>query len=195
MISSRIVKRPDFLGIGKQINFGLAVALTKTAKQGQAASVSAIKSTFTTRGTWFNQNMRHGIKITPAKKDKLQSSIHTLATWLDAHETGGIKTGHGHRISVPQWKIRPRGSRMIITTPKKARSLLASGKAFILHTEKGDVIAMVGPNHRLFLLYGLEDRVRIKKQSTFYEPIEKVVKQNLSRNMKDAIAFAIRTAR
>ncbi len=195
MLSARIVKRPDFLGIAKQFNFGTAVGLTKTAKQGQEASIKEIKAYFTTRGNWFMPSNAKGIKITPANKTSLKAEVKTSADWLRIHEDGGAKTGHGHRISVPQWKIRPRGSTMKITTAKKAKALLASGKAFILHTHKGDVIAMMGPNHRLFILYGLEDRVNVKKHSTFYDPIRDVVKRNLKKNISDGIAFAIRTAR
>jgi len=80
MITARLIKRPDMTGIMKQVNFGTAKGLTDTAKQGQAAVVGAIKGTFTTRGNWFNQNMKHGIKITP----ELLAAVNKRSDAIDA---------------------------------------------------------------------------------------------------------------
>lgn len=197
-IRARIVKRPDIPNIVKQINFGTAKGLTETAKQGQKAAIGAIKGSFTTRGTWFNPSMKHGIRITPATKTKLQAEVKTAADWLEPHETGDDKTGRDHRLGVPQDKIRPRGSTRKIRADQKVRRLLASGKAFILKTKNGDVVAMRqgrGKRKSLVILYGLEKSVRIRKRSTFYEPIQKVVNRRLKKNIEDGIQFALRTAR
>ena len=186
---------PSAAEIMKQVNFGTAKGLTETAKQGQAAVVGALKGTFTLRGTWFNQNMRHGIKITPARKDKLQAEVKTLADWLEPHETGKDKTAQGGRVAVPTDQIR-RNKRMIIPKAQRPRGL--AGKAFVLQTKHGPVLAQRitrGKRKGLIILYGLEQKVRIRKQSTFYEPIKKVVSRRLKDNIRDGIRHAFATAR
>lgn len=180
----------------KQINFGTAVGLTQTAKDGQKASQQSLRSTFTIRNKWPEVGPL-AIKITPATKAKLQSAIHTNAEFLIPHETGKDKTGRGgHRLGVPSVMLRPQGSRKILRAGMRPKALLASGKAFVLHTKRGDVIAQVkGKGQRLVVLYGLEPKVRIRKRSTFYEPIDKVVKRNLHRNVMNGIQRAFATMR
>lgn len=197
-ISAKIVQRPDFAKVMRNINFGTATGLTKTAKQGQAAVVDSLQSTFTLRGRWFEQNMRHGIKITPAKRDKLQAEVKTAADWLEPHQEGKDKSGKGHRLGVPLWGARPRGSKKILATALRPHALLKAGKAFILDTPKGEIIATVrgrGAASRIVPLYGLEKKVKIKKRPTFREPIEKVVSRHLKDNIRNGIANALRTMR
>lgn len=178
------------------IQFGTARGLTQTAKEGQAASVGAIKGTFTTRGTWFNQNMRHGIKIKPATKANLSAEVRTMADWLEPHERGGDKRARGGRLAVPTDAVR-RNKRLII--PKAQRPAALRGKnTFVLHTAKGPVLFQRitrGSRRGLVALYGLEPKVTLKKQSTFYEPVQKVVDRRLTRNVRDGIDNALRTMR
>jgi len=193
MITARLIKRPDMAGIMKQVNFGTAKGLTDTAKQGQAAVVGAIKGTFTTRGNWFNQNMRHGIKITPAIKDKLHSEVKTLADWLEPHEEGRDKTGRGGSVAVPTDQVR-RNKRDIIPRGQRPKGL--GPKAFKLMTKRGMVLAQrihKGKRKGLIVLFGLEKTVRIKKRSTFREPIQKVVDRRLRHNIFEGIRFAMAT--
>jgi len=195
-ITTRVINNlPSAEKIMKNIDFGTAKGLTKTAKQGQSAVVDALQSNFTLRGTWFNQNMRHGIKITPARKDKLQSSVHTLADWLEPHETGKDKTPRGGNLAVPTDQVR-RNKRSIIPKGQRPRGLAA--RAFVLQTKKGPVLAqrlIKGKRKGLIILYGLEPQVKIKKRPTFRVPIEKVVKSNLKSNIAEGINDAIRTMR
>jgi hypothetical protein len=193
--TARIVKMPPSAAeIMKQVNFGTAKGLTETAQEGQAAVVDALGSNFTLRGKWFEKNMKHGIKITPATKTKLRSEVKTAADWLEAHETGKDKTGRSHRISVPLWGARPRGSRKILYTKLRAAAMLASGKAFIIDTPKGEIVVTT-KGGRIIPLYGLESKVKIKKKSSFYEPIEKVVKRSLKGNIAAGIRHAFATMR
>lgn len=193
-LSARITQRPDFAKTMRQIDFGTAVGLTKTAKQAQDAVVSSLKSTFTLRGNWFEQRNKFGIKITPARKDKLQAEVKTAADWLEAHEEGTDKTGQG-RLAIPTDQVR-RNKRMIIPRGQRPKGL--ASKAFILETKKGPVLAqrlMKGKRKGLIILYGLEKTVKIKKRSTFHEPIQKVVKSNLKDNIRTGIAMAFATAK
>ena len=195
MIRARITQKPDIAKIKKNIAFGTARGLTQTAKDAQAASIEAIQSTFTTRGQWFRQNMRHGIKITPATPAKLQSEVKTAADWLEPHETGSDKTPRGKNLAVPTENVR-RTKRMVIPRGQRPRGLGA--KAFVMQTRRGPVLAervTRGKNKGIRILYGLEKRVKIRKQSTFSEPIRKTVDRKLRKNINDSIAQALRTMR
>jgi len=171
------------------------LGLTNTAKEGQAAVVSALKGTFTLRGNWWQQSNRFGIRIKPAKKNDLQAEVRTNADWLEAHETGKDKSAKGGNVAVPTDQVR-RNKRLIIPRGQRPKGLGA--KAFVLQTKHGPVLAQRisrGPRKGLVVLYGLERTVKIKKQSTFYEPIQKVVKRRLTENVRKGIAHAFATAR
>jgi hypothetical protein len=192
-IATRVIKHFEPNEIIKQVNFGTAKGLTETAKQGQSAVVDALKSTFTLRGNWFAPTMRYGIRITPARKDKLQSEVKTAADWLEPHETGKDKSGRAGRLSVPTENVR-RSKKMIIPRAQRPKGL--ADKAFILKTKHGEVLAVRqgrGKTKKLVVLYGLEKTVKIKKQSTFYAPIQKVVDSKLKKNIMDGIRFAFAT--
>ncbi len=194
-MTARIVQRPDFAKVMRNIDFGTATGLTKTAKQGQAAVVDSLKDTFTLRGRWFEQNMRHGTKITPARKDKLQAEVKTAADWLEPHETGSDKTPRGRNLAVPTEAVR-RTKRMIIPRGQRPKGL--AGKAFVLETKHGPVLAqrlVRGKRKGLIILYGLEPRVKIRKRSTFYTPVERTVSRHLKENIRNGIANALRTMR
>lgn len=186
---------PSAAEFNKQLRFGTAKGLTETAKQGPAAVVGALKGTFTLRGTWFNQNMRHGIKITPATKINLKSEVKTTADWLEPHEIGKDKTARGGSVAVPTDQVR-RNKRAIIPKAQRPRGL--GEKVFVLMTKHGKVLAQrlkKGKRKGLIVLYGLEKSVKIRKQSTFFEPIKKVVDRRLVKNIRDGIDFALKTAR
>lgn len=198
-ISTRIIQRPPSAeSIMKQINFGTAVGLTKTAKDGQAAVVSALGSTFTLRGNWFQQSNKFGIRIKSATKTDLSAAVQTNADWLELHETGGDKTRHGGgRLTVPTDNVR-RNKRLIIPRSQRPQAL-RSKNTFIKVTKRGETVLFKrvgrGKNAKIVALYILESKVRIRKESTFYEPIQKIVAKNLSRNIEAGIQKALATAR
>ena len=185
---------PSAAELYKQIQFGTALGLTRTAKAAQSASVDAIKSTFTVRGRWFEQGNRFGIKVRPATPAKMQAEVGTLADWLDPHETGKDKQARSGRVAVPTDQVR-RNKRMII--PRGQRPGALRGKnTFVLDTKRGPVLFQRltrGKRKGLVALYGLEKSVKIRKQSTFYEPIGKVVKDQLNKNIREGIARAFAT--
>lgn len=193
-----VIKPPSWQNIVKQIEFGTAVGLTQTAKDGQKAVVDALAGTFTLRGNWWQQSNKFGIKIKPATKNDLSSEVRTAADWLELHETGGDKTRKGGgRLTIPTDNVR-RNKRMII--PRAQRPMALKGKnTFIETTKRGETVLFKrvgrGKNQKIVALYILEPKVRIRKQSTFYAPIQAVVKRNLDRNIKAGIEKALATAR
>ncbi len=195
MISARIIKRPDFAKISRNIDFGTAMGLTETAKQAQAASIGAIKGTFVTRGNWMEPSNRFGIRIEPATKTKLRAVVKTQANWLKHHEEGTDKRGQGGNVAVPTAEVR-RNKRQIIPKAQRPRGLGA--KVFKLMTKHGPVLAQRmkrGPRKGVVVLYGLEGSVKIRKRSTFHEPIQKVVDRRLKQNITAGIRKALATMR
>lgn len=203
-MSVQILEKPNWPKLLKNVKFGIAVGLTKTAKDGQSASQNSIRSTFTVRGNWWQQSNRFGIRITPAKRDDLVAEVKTAADWLAIHETGGLKHPRGRNLAVPTENVR-RNKRQIIPKAQRPRNLK---EAFVLNTRKGPVLfrrmflnrggkltgrKLRGVAGALVALFGLEPSVRIRKQSTFYEPIQKAVNENLTKHVAQEIRNALDT--
>lgn len=192
----KIIERPPIEKILKNIDFGTATGLTKTAQDGQKAVRGALKGTFTMRTNWDQPAGRFGIRIKTAKRDDLSAEVRTQADWLIPHETGEDKKARGGRVAVPTENVR-RNKRMII--PKAQRPAALRGKrTFVVKTRRGDVIFQrkyKGKRSRIEAIYGLERSVKIKKQSTFNEPITKVVNRRLLANIETGIHKALSTMR
>lgn len=186
--SIKIVERPPSAErLTRYINNGIAAGLTKTAEQGQQAVIGALKGTFTLRGSWFQPNMRFGIKRQMARGENLQAVIGTNADWLIPHETGTDKLPKGGNLAVPTENVR-RTKRMIIPRAQRPKGL--GEKAFVLKSRRGPVLAVRitrGKNKGIRVLYGLEKKVRIKRVHVFFDPINKVVKRRLNSNVSDAV--------
>jgi hypothetical protein len=86
----RLIKSPPSADkLGKQLDYGTAVGMTKTAKQGQVAVQSATRSGFTTRGSWLAQQNKFGIRVKSATPKDLTAAIQTNADWLQKQKEGG----------------------------------------------------------------------------------------------------------
>ena len=200
-VKARIVKRPpSAAAIAKQIDFGTAVGLTETAKQGQKAVLGALPGTFTLRGSWFNASNKFGIKVKTATKADLSAEVRTNADWLEIHEKGGTKTARGGSLAIPTENVR-RNKRQIIPRAQRPRNLK---NTFVMNTPKGRVLfqrfkrrvgTYNGKPSKLKALYALEPRARIRRQSTFHDPIDAVVKRNLRTNINRGLARAFATMR
>lgn len=194
MLSAKLINKINTAEIIKQVNFGTAVGLTKTAKMAQSATQESLDSNFTIRNKWSRVGP-YAIKITPARPATLQATVYTNANWLKPHEDGTDKHAQGGSIAVPTENVR-RNKRLIIPKAQRPRGLAA--KAFKLQTKRGVVLATRqgrGKAKKLVILYGLESVVRIKKRPTFREPIQKVVDTRLRLNIANAITNAFKTMR
>lgn len=194
-LSTKMTTNFDPKKIIRQINYGTAVGLTKTAKEAQGAVIGALQGTFTLRGSWFQPGNRFGIRIKPATPADPSAEVRTNADWLLPHEEGKNKTARGGNIAIPTDQVR-RNKRLIIPRGQRPRGLGA--KAFVLQTKKGPVLAQRisrGKRKGLVILYGLKPSVRIRRQSTFYEPIRKVIDRRLMKNITREIDHALRVMR
>jgi hypothetical protein len=182
--------------INKQIDFGTAVGLTKTAKEGQTAVIGALKGSFTLRGTWFQPSSKVGIRIKPATKTNLKAEITTAADWILKQIKGGqYFPFKGNMLAIPTENVR-RNKRMII--PRGQRPLRLQ-KAFVIKTAGGASILFQrkgrGKKKDLVAMYILVPKVLIHAVDTFYEPIQKVVDRRLLKNIGDGIEMAFKTAK
>lgn len=183
------------LSLDKQLVYAAARAATKTAQDSQAASIEAIRRTFTTRGTWYQPSSRFGVRVTPATAGRLEASVRTAADWLIPHETGEDKVATGGGLlAVPiVGRGRPRPTfRSKVRADLKPRAL--GGRGVVLETRRGPVL-FARQDKRLVAFYGLERRARIRKRSTVIEPTVQTVAQNFGDNLGAAIAEALRTAK
>jgi hypothetical protein len=194
-ISATVKKNFTFAAIAKQTIFATAVALTATAKDAQNAVIDELPKTFTIRGGWSQPSNKFGIKVKTAKKSDLTAVVGTMADWLELHESGGTKTPRGANIAIPTTNVR-RNKKEIIVRSNRPRNL---PKAFILTTKAGNKVIFTrkgrGKKKTLVALYNLEPRANIRKQSTFYEPIQKAVDKNLHKNFEQALIKALKTAK
>ncbi len=196
MIFGRITSSPPSAEkIIRNLNFGHALGLTQTAKEGQSAVKSSLKNTFIIRNKWPDIGP-FSIKIKPATRSDLQSEVFTNAYWLEHHETGRDRRGRGGgRLAVPTENVR-RNKRQIIFRSQRPQALRSGGKSFVLRTKRGPVIFQRvgrGKRKKLSALYGLEDSVKIRKRSTFYDPINKVVRRRLTANIVAGVRRALAT--
>lgn len=194
-ISAKLVKAPPSADkILKNINYGTAVGLTKTAKEAQAAVISNMRSTFTIRNQWLTSPI--GIKITPATKTNLKAEIKTAARFLPMHEEGATKFPLHNHIAVPTKFAQPnKGSR--IRAENKPRALIASGQAAIVTSDKGTKIlyAHKGPRKGWVPMYILTPKAKQKKVDIWEKPIEKVLHRRLHANIEREVAKALATMR
>jgi hypothetical protein len=183
------------LSLDRQLTYAAARALTKTAQDSQAASIDAIRRTFTTRGSWYQPSSRFGVRITPATVGRLESSVKTAADWLIPHETGEDKVAQGGgMLAIPMvGRGRPRPSqRSKVRRDLKPAALGQRG--VVIETRRGPVL-FARQDKRLVAMYGLERRARIRKRSTVIEPTIETVAKNFGDNLGAAITEALRTAK
>lgn len=182
--------------IVKQFTFAGAVALTKTAKEGQAAIIQNLPNEFIIRGNWFQPSNKFGIRIQPAKKDKLVAVVGTNADWLEKFETGADKTPKNQYLAIPTDNVR-RTKRMIIQKSQRPSGLRGKGDV-VLQTKSGPVLFVRqgrGKKKKLVALYNLETKAKIKKHSAVIEPAVKVINGRLMINFREAYVNALRTAK
>jgi hypothetical protein len=203
-------KPPGAAAINKQLDFGTAVGLTKNAKRGQTGVVGATKGTFTTRGAWFEQQNKFGIRVKSATPKNLAAEIRTNADWLQKQKEGGhipatkdVRTFHyrynGVRyIAVPLPALRPKGSTKVLSRPFWASTIRKKKGTFVVKSKSGNLVVMnrFGPGHGdVVALFTLISEETIKPKDTFYKPIQNQVDRYLGHDISEGIEFALRTAK
>ena len=151
------------------------ITVNTLAKEAQRAIITEITNgEWQIRSRWFEPTNALGIKVDFSTRNQAGgiavATIRTAAPFLLKHERGGILTAKTN-FFVPTREILRGPTGAIV--PELLPANLA-GKAFVLQTKRGPVLA-IRKGNELIPLYGLEKRVRIDKDSKFFEPIERVV--------------------
>lgn len=191
MIEFKITKMPPSPEqVIKKLNFGLARGLTKTAGEAQKAVIGAIKGTFVTRSTWFEPRTPVGIKRDIATPATLKASVHTSARFLQLHETGGTKIPYKNFLAIPTKNVRKTPQTRITPSMRPAALknafIIVSHGVRLLCVRKGR-----GKAKGIVPMYVLVKKSKIRQESTFYDPIQKVVLRRLSLNVAESVAAAL----
>lgn len=174
----------------RQLNYAAAVTLTRVAKEGQAASLRAIRGAFTTRNDWYLPSNRFGVKVRPATKDDLETEVGTRAHWLALHETGGVRKPRGRYLAIPTAETRRANNQSVPRSrrPRKSR------RTFVAETRSGPVL-FERRGRSVQALYNLEPRARIRKRPVVVEPVTKVVDRRFGAIFDRALDEALETAK
>ena len=184
---------PSAAKLEKQIKFGTAVGLTRTAQAAQKAIVDKLRDSFTLRNRWFEKGNRYGIKIKPAKVSTMEAQVYTLADWLQLHEGGGTKKPQNRFIAVPTENVR-RSKKGIIRKAQRPRNLVNS---FLVNTKKSGVGVLYqrkgkGRKSRMIPMYIMVPRAQIAKVGTFFEAakqeIDAVQQRFIAQEVNKALA-------
>lgn len=194
--TSKIIQMPPTAEkIYKNIQFGTAVGLTKTAKEGQAGVISALQSKFTIRGQWFKQNTPVGIKVKPATRDSQRAEIWTAAPFLPRHEDGSVKLPYKNWLAIPTENVRKSKAAKIPANLRPNRLQ----NAFVIVTKGGTRLLCVrkgrGKNRSVTVMYILVRRAKINKAEIWDQPIRSVIARRLDDNIADGIDKALKTMR
>ncbi len=174
----------------RQLNYAAAVTLTRVAKEGQSASIRAIKGTFTTRGDWYQPASIFGVRVRPATKDSLEAEVGTRAHWLALHETGGVKRPRGQYLAIPTAAAR-RANNQSVSRSRRPRN---ARRTFVAETRSGPVV-FERTGGGIQALYFLEPRAVIRKRSVVIEPVTQVVDNRFGAIFARALDEALETAK
>lgn len=174
----------------KQIPFATARALTWTAQDAQKRLIKKIPSIFNVTKKWWLKQQPTGIKIKPAKKNHLVSSVYTNAYFAERQEEGGTR--------------RPTKSKnLVIPTKKVPKSRRKAGGATVMlkgkkvfSTARGIYRRKGGKKSKsLELLYHKEKSANIKPRFNFKQTVRTIATRTFKRNFLKSLANALKTAR
>lgn len=182
----------------KQMPYAMARALTKTAQDIQADILRLLPSRFTLRNQWVTK----GVRITAARKTKLEASIFTKDNFMELQEKGGTKKPRSANLAVPTSNAR-RNKRDIITKANRPRSLGDKAGYFI-----GEVKGIHGLWKRPpkaqqraarkkggwgkpQIMFRFEKSAKVAKRWGFMDTAVQTVNQRLDGNMDAAIREAL----
>jgi hypothetical protein len=174
----------------KQVPFALARALTWTAQECQKAIQDQIPKTFSVSKKWWMKQQPTGIKIKPAKKNKLWALVYTNAYFARLQEEGGIKTPlRAGKLQIPTDKV-PKSRRKA----GGARIMLGQKKVF---SHKGGVYRKVGrkKERRVELLFWKTRTATITPRFGFKALAHKVGSKVFPEKFRLSLADALKRAR
>lgn len=179
----------------KQLPFAIARALTKLAQEAQKEIQQEIPKRFNVTRKWWLKQQPTGIKITPATKQKLESSVYTKAYFAELQEEGGTKRPHkGSRIAVPSDNVKAKKNRRSGAVREQA----SKPKVFYANTDTGKRAMFRRRTKKPYpieMLYTFTPTAWVRKRFKFVETAERVVRQRFKRVFEESLRKALRTAR
>ena len=191
----------------KQFRFAVAKALTATAADVQKEVKKNMPERFTLRRQWVVQ----GIRMEKATKDNLVATVYSKDPFMGRQEVGGTKTPKfDQHLAIPMRAVRRYKSDMINPADlpsnlgKAEFSVKRGGKTATRRGAGGSVFKLVSNgrtflcrrrNDKVELLYMLVPKAQVKKRLGLGEDAAKIARARFSLNLKDAMEFAMRTAR
>lgn len=208
MIRITQTQRPPYAAkIAKNINFGVARALTQTAKQGQTTVIPALRGSFTLRGAWWKQSSKFGIRVKPATPARLTAEVYSAADWIEKQRKGGHLSGSSkgrmfrytykgvRYIAEPSRALRPKRSTKVLRRTVWPSTLRRKKGTFVIDTGKTPLLMsrFAEGKEGVEVMYILRPDTSIKPEDAFYTPIDKVVKDRLGYNIRTSIYKALLT--
>lgn len=187
------VAKLQTLSEAQQFRFSVAKALTTTASQVQQEVKKNMPSRFTLRRQWVVQ----GIRMERATKDNLTAKVYSRDKFMGLQEIGGTKGPLRNYLAIP--------TRMVKRTPtdmirKSDRPKALGDKVEIVDYKGHKYLALKkgrkgAGGQQMRLLYLLIPRANIKKRLGLGDDAIKVAKAQFTNNLRDALEYAMRTAR
>jgi len=174
----------------KQLPFALSKALNSTAERIRESTLKGASDVLTLRGNWWKPRTKYGFNVKPSTKTRLVADIYTKADWMVMQEEGGIKSAKG-MIAIPTVDVK-RNKKDIITKGNRPRAVKG---AFKVTSKNGNEFIAKRVRGKLVVLYWLEMKATIKGVYQFHDIAHKTFNEFMSKDLGDAIEYAMRTAK
>lgn len=199
--SGAIETERSFAELGRQMPFARMTTLNGLANGTQSMTKDEVRNRFTLRRPDFILNTIYrkpgedfATKTSPTAAVRINNDTTSKGyrkDFLAKFETGGTKSGDGHRIAIPI-DVR-RNKNEIVTQANRPKQVLRKPKVRLFRTVIVQAIGRAkSATNRL--LYILKPSVTIPDRLSMRENAERVVERDFDRIASDAVDRALRTA-
>jgi hypothetical protein len=148
------------------VRFVAAKTLTQTAQMAQTEIKRHLRETFVLR----KPNFEKSIKIRPATKQNLESTVYTMAGFAALQQTGGKQTARSGRLAVPKYDN--------LSEIKAGRKSNPAG-SFLLRTKTGAHVVATRNGADIRILYYLKSLAYMPKRLNMIEITEETAKNRV----------------